>query len=434
MTLYSRLVKSRHGIFYYRLQIGGIDKRWSLETRNLQDAKIAAYKIGARIASMKIDPSKIKGWTLRTDGKNVEMITEDNDSDRQSAQAALDLVLKKMAQISSESVQPEQSLVNNPTISLAEALDKYIPVLNASEIEEKSKKMALSTLNKLKLLLGVNFNMSALDDYIIEDIWLEERLKTVERTTAKKDLSFIRSFVEWAASRRNKFTPSKLTFTILAEGENYDYFSQADLKNIFNHLPDHAESLLEFWVVILGLYTGARVGEIVGMRTEFVFEKSGLQVMRLEGTKTAASDRIIPIHKDLVRLGFLEYVETRRIANKTNLFDSVSGGLNGPGAQASKFFTAFKREIGITDKLKVFHSFRHTITDLLNQASVNDKAGSQYTGHTDGRTIRNKVYGRNLLSLEVMQTEVVDKIDWKKYCSWEPDFDILRKRADELLM
>ena len=56
------------------------------------------------------------------------------------------------------------------------------------------------------------------------------------------------------------------------------------------------------------------------------------------------------------------------------------------------------------------------------------KLGMQMWG-----TVRDTIYGRNLLSLEVMQAEVVDKIDWKKYCSWEPDFELLKKRADEFL-
>ena len=66
--------------------------------------------------------------------------------------------------------------------------------------------MSLSTLNKLAELLGDKFHMSALDDYIIEDIWLENRLLTAKRTSARRELSSIRYFVEWAAKRnRNSF-------------------------------------------------------------------------------------------------------------------------------------------------------------------------------------------------------------------------------------
>ena len=89
MKLYSRLIKSRHGIYYLRLQISGIGKRWSLGTRDPLQASITTHKIGAKILSMKIDPTKIKGWKLKTDGKNIELQTEDNDADRLSAKEAL---------------------------------------------------------------------------------------------------------------------------------------------------------------------------------------------------------------------------------------------------------------------------------------------------------------------------------------------------------
>lgn len=236
MKLNSRLVKSRHGVYYFRLQTGGIDKRWSLGTRDSKAASIAAYTIGAKLTGMKIDPTKIKSWTLKSDGNHFELNTEDNDADRAGGQIALETILEKMALISKQPSESKLLEILSPTMTLADAIVEYTPVLNARDLVSKSKRMALSTLKKLKVLLGNNFDMSELNDYIIEDIWLEDRLISVKRTTAKRDLSFIREFVEWAADRKRKYAPAKLTFSIFAEGEHYDYFSQEDLKNIFDHL------------------------------------------------------------------------------------------------------------------------------------------------------------------------------------------------------
>ena len=246
-------------------------------------------------------------------------------------------------------------------------------------------------------------------------------------------MSFIRSFIEWAADRKRKYAPAKLTFAINAKGKSYEYFGKVDLKNIFDNLPKFTQNSWQFWIVIIELYTSGRIGEVASIRTEYIFEKSALHVLRLSGTKTDSSDRIIPIHQDLVKLGFLDFVESRRKSKNDMLFDITFSGQNGACAQTSKFFTEFKSAIGITDPLKVFHSFRHTINDLMNQAGVNEKAGSQYRGHAGSGGVRNKIYGRNLLSIEVMQAEVVDKINWKKYCSWEPDFELLKEKANTLL-
>ena len=41
------------------------------------------------IKNMKINFDNIQKWTLKTDGQNIEIKTEDNDADRASARAAL---------------------------------------------------------------------------------------------------------------------------------------------------------------------------------------------------------------------------------------------------------------------------------------------------------------------------------------------------------
>ncbi len=119
MKLYSRLIKSRHGIYYFRIQKHGIDRRWSLGTRDPIAASIAAYKIGAKITSMKIDPTKIKGWTLKTDGINLELTTEDNDADRESAQIALEAALEKISLISQQHLQTKPVEVQTPTLYIS---------------------------------------------------------------------------------------------------------------------------------------------------------------------------------------------------------------------------------------------------------------------------------------------------------------------------
>lgn len=69
--------------------------------------------------------------------------------------------------------------------------------------------MALSTLENLASLIGADYEMNKLDDEVIENMWLESRLTEVAETTAKRDLSFIKKFMEWA-SHKNAFTATAL--------------------------------------------------------------------------------------------------------------------------------------------------------------------------------------------------------------------------------
>ena len=154
--------------------------------------------------------------------------------------------------------------------------------------------------------------------------------------------------------------------------------------------------------------------------------------MVLEGTKTKASNRTIPLHEDLIALGLLDFVETRRDSKKVYLFEIKTHNQNGAGATASKWYTTFKQTIGLDGERKVFHSFRPTLVDHLRQAGVDFEARCQYIGHDSGGGIHNKVYGRNELNLTIIKNKVVDKIDWLKYCGWKLDINLLKNKVDEL--
>lgn len=454
MRLDSRLQKSPHGIYYLRIQRYGLDQRWSLRTRDPLLAAIAAHELSVKLLHMKInlDMSRPRlGWSMRTDGHNVEVKTEDNDADRQSGKEILAMVLETLKTKAATPLQTapvphapistladvNSELIIKKTVTLEVAITEYEPFLlnrvAQGEIVEKTKRQALSTLDGLKVLFGPKFNMFELTDEIIQDKWFVNRRLTVENDTARRDLSHVRRFVEWAAFRSRKYTPAELTFSVKANGRNYDYFDAEDLRLIFNNLPAAAIEPWQFWITVLGLYTGARIGEIACLRADWFSVKSGLQTMFLAGNKTDTSPRTLPIHADLLAIGLLDFVEKRRKANHEMLFDVVFSKSNGWGDEPSGWFTEYKKTINLTAELKVFHSFRHTITDLLNQLEVGDKAGSQYTGHAPPGGVRNKVYGRKPLSLKVMQDSVVSKICWKSYCDWSPDLTLLKAKADKFL-
>lgn len=98
--------------------------------------------------------------------------------------------------------------------------------------------------------------------------------------------------------------------------------------------------------------------------------------------KTASSRRAVPIHSELVALGFLEYVEEARKRDWNWLFLELhTGGPNGPGGIVSKFFTRWRRKVGVDDPKKVFHSFRHTVIDRLKNADVQEHMIAEVVGH-----------------------------------------------------
>lgn len=69
-----------------------------------------------------------------------------------------------------------------------------------------------------------------------------------------------------------------------------------------------------YWIPLLGLFTGARIGELCQLQVTDITTDSAGPVLRIsdeaEGArvKTAAGARTVPIHSELCRLGFLDYV------------------------------------------------------------------------------------------------------------------------------
>ena len=92
----------------------------------------------------------------------------------------------------------------------------------------------------------------------------------------------------------------------------------------------------------------------------------------MSSLKNRSSQRDVPLHPELIRCGFLEYVENRRKKPGDRLFPELDRGSDGKWSSAySKWMGRYLREtIGITDSRKVFHSFRHTFKDACRRATA----------------------------------------------------------------
>lgn len=136
-----------------------------------------------------------------------------------------------------------------------------------------------------------------------------------------------------------------------------------------------------FWVPLIALYTGMRLNEICQLTLDDFSVEDGVDIILIRndddgGTKqikTAAGQRFIPVHSELRRIGLIHYVAARREKSVPTdaLFPELSIGSTGYRSdQFSKYFSRFLGHAKITDKKKVFHSFRHTYRDALREADI----------------------------------------------------------------
>ncbi|MEE1890479.1 DUF6538 domain-containing protein [Pseudomonas carassii] len=180
----------------------------------------------------------------------------------------------------------------------------------------------------------------------------------------------------------------------------------------------------QFWAPLLGLFTGARLNEICQLDTTDVqFDKeSQLWTISLtedtndsslpKSLKNQPSWRVLPIHNELIRIGFIDFVKEAAEEGRNKLFSD--GLVHNPrkhwGSIATTFFTrmpsastkagGYFYRVGIrsrdkdgrTDN-KTFHAFRHTFVHRIRNIPGEDaKLRESLSGHAGERN-QNDEYG-----------------------------------------
>ena len=129
-----------------------------------------------------------------------------------------------------------------------------------------------------------------------------------------------------------------------------------------------------YWLPLIALFSGMRSGEIAQLGTSAIEEIGGVLCIRLSDPrllKTEGSVRDVPVHSELLRLGFGELAERRRGTGEALLFPDIRE--NGKDDRSSEFSKSFKKMLvgaGIEDPSLTMHSFRHTFAHALVAAQV----------------------------------------------------------------
>ena len=105
-----------------------------------------------------------------------------------------------------------------------------------------------------------------------------------------------------------------------------------------------------------------------------------------KSTKVQGKRLRIPIHSAVIRYGFLNYVEQRRAlaGPSERLFPDLKPDSRGRlSGNWSKWWGRWTRgELGITDRRKVFHSFRHGWKDAARAVGIDTGISDAITGHS----------------------------------------------------
>lgn len=176
----------------------------------------------------------------------------------------------------------------------------------------------------------------------------------------------------------------------------------------------------KYWIPILGLYTRARLGELVQLHVRDVHLDGPIPYLSInednapdtcaadrKHVKSEAGVRLVPLHSEVMSLGFAAFVEAKAHQNRkgrVRLFGEFSYGSDGQASTVfSKFFARFLDSVGLTDPALVFHSFRHNAEDAFRDALQPQYVIDRIIGHSNSAT--SAIYGEGA-SLATLMTAV----------------------------
>ncbi len=215
-------------------------------------------------------------------------------------------------------------------------------------------------------------------------------LPTISATSVRKRLGLLRAIVSIAEESGTIDVNPFDGVRVADNGRRRRLpYTPDDLRKIVSHIPVNKELSDTEWLVLLLAHTGARLGEIVQLRKSDLAEESGFHYLSIlddpEGEggkrlKTEESRRAVPIHQNLIRVGFLDWASSRASERLFDIAPDVRGRVSG---LATKRVQKFIRErVGIKDPRKApAHSFRHSFRDIALESGLLEIQVDSLLGH-----------------------------------------------------
>lgn len=235
-----------------------------------------------------------------------------------------------------------------PSITLSHAIEEYVGENRHAKAWESGtfnkKEAALAVLTEV---LGVDRSMNSISKQDAQDIKrlllllpsnrnkhpqtrglsLQQAssvqgVPKMSTVTVNSYISTFQSFYEWAAknghAETNLFAGLRVAAGRKKTSELRHAFTHEAMQAVFRELTQNSLGLVKAeshkWAALIGIFSGARLNEICQMDLQDIRQEDGIWFFNLadEGDnnkrlKSDAARRKVPIHAELIKLGFLDY-------------------------------------------------------------------------------------------------------------------------------
>ncbi|MGU3399498.1 DUF6538 domain-containing protein [Brucellaceae bacterium D45D] len=216
------------------------------------------------------------------------------------------------------------------------------------------------------------------------------------KTITGADLPGIRQLFQWGiANKKLTHNPAKdiKVAKIKTKRVRDPGFTDEEAKAILSHSRQHLRTVREAphlynarrWVPWLCAYSGARVGEMAQVRKQDVRQEDGTWVIRITPEANTVKDaeyRDVPIHKHIIEMGFVEFVQSSKPGH---LFMSPSSNseeaVRGAWRTTKNRVTDFVREVNKDPNVQPNHAWRHRFMTVGRDVGISKDIRFAITGH-----------------------------------------------------
>jgi len=317
------------------------------------------------------------------------------------------------------------------TREIGSTVDDFIEIVGDIQISQVSPKDAREFKRIIALLPKHRHQSPRYSNLNIKQI-LE--LKNVEGQKPKninKLIYRVRIFFRWLRNNYREYVPQNYFEGLSVQSKKItrprEGFSNEELNQIFDPAKylgytirnlKRRTKLTSFFVPLIGLHTGMRLEEICQLRLKDISTAGNYDVFKVvisEDTKlkNIQSERIIPIHENLKKLGFLDYCKYLRKLKYERVFYDLEKNRDGYGRNMGRFFMDYLKKLEIYQfQTKVFHSLRHTFITNLLQNGVREEVVNGLDGHAQ-KTMSTTVYFKGGFPADVLYEEGISKLNYE---------------------
>jgi integrase len=218
-----------------------------------------------------------------------------------------------------------------------------------------------------------------------------------------------------------------MTKLSIPEKEVESPYTILELQTIFNspvftegYRPKKLSGGSAYWLPLLSLYSGARLNELGQLYTGDISNEDGIDYYLIKpdlATGRTVKDnkrRRVPIHPDLIKMGFLEYVVKIKSEGHLQLFPELkitSEDRKLADNWAEGWRDYVRVELGLTKIPQPFHAFRHSYIEHGRRSKMDSELRRLIEGHAVN-TVEMKSYGGKLYPLAPLHDEL-KKLNFK---------------------